>query len=101
MAWAVVVAQLVERSLPIPEVHGSNPVIGKNYLYSTFVSCQLCIENNEKEAGDGPFFFLKKVVQGYSKSSDLKTIPIREKLVVGSITITMTSANNLFVQNYS
>ena len=31
---AVVVAQLVERSLPIPEVRGSNPVIGKNlYLY--------------------------------------------------------------------
>ena len=27
--WAVVVAQLVERSLPIPEVRGSNPVIGK------------------------------------------------------------------------
>ena len=26
----VVVAQLVERSLLIPEVHGSNPVIGKN-----------------------------------------------------------------------
>ena len=26
---AVVVAQLVERSLPIPKVHGSNPVIGK------------------------------------------------------------------------
>ena len=29
---AVVVAQLVERSLPIPEVRGSNPVIGKNYI---------------------------------------------------------------------
>ena len=29
--WAVVVAQLVERSLPIPEVHGSNPAIGKIY----------------------------------------------------------------------
>ena len=29
-AWAVVVAQLVERSLLIPEVRGSNPVIGKN-----------------------------------------------------------------------
>ena len=27
---AVVVAQLVEWSLPIPEVRGSNPVIGKN-----------------------------------------------------------------------
>ena len=30
----VVVAQLVERSLPIPEVRGSNPVIGKNLLIS-------------------------------------------------------------------
>ena len=28
-AWAVVVAQLVERSLPIPEIRGSNPVISK------------------------------------------------------------------------
>ena len=28
------VAQLVERSLPIPEVRGSNPVIGKNlFIY--------------------------------------------------------------------
>ena len=27
--WEVVVAQLVEQSLPIPEVRGSNPVIGK------------------------------------------------------------------------
>ena len=30
--WAVVVAQLVERLLPTPEVHGSNPVIGKIYI---------------------------------------------------------------------
>ena len=29
--WEVVVAQLVEQSLPIPEVRGSNPVIGKIY----------------------------------------------------------------------
>ena len=29
---AVVVAQLVERSLPTLEVHGSNPVIGKIYM---------------------------------------------------------------------
>ena len=40
-AWAVVVAQLVERSLMIPEVQGLNPVIGINlyilniYLLST------------------------------------------------------------------
>ena len=32
--WAVVVAQLVERSLPIQEVRGSNPVIGKNSVGS-------------------------------------------------------------------
>ena len=31
---AVVVAQLVERSLPIREVRGSNPFIGKNlFIY--------------------------------------------------------------------
>ena len=40
--WAVVVAQLVKRSLPTPEVRGSNPV------------------NGEKEAGNGPF---KKINQ--------------------------------------
>ena len=32
--WEVVVAQLVERSLPIPDVPGSNPVIGKNLFKS-------------------------------------------------------------------
>ena len=33
---AVLVAQLVERSLLIPEVHGSNPVIGKIYIEHLF-----------------------------------------------------------------
>ena len=41
-AWEVVVAQLVERSLPIPEVRGSNPVIGKNLLISNI--CKLSTE---------------------------------------------------------
>ena len=40
----VVVTQLVERSLPIPEVRGSNPVIGK-YLYWTFTLS--CIEKTK------------------------------------------------------
>ena len=31
-ALAVVVAQLVERSLPTPEIRGSKPVIGKFYI---------------------------------------------------------------------
>ena len=48
-SWAVVLAQLVERSLPTPEVHGSNLVIVK-LLYRTFGFLQLKIkvENNEK-----------------------------------------------------
>ena len=35
---AVVVAQLVERSLPTPEVRGSNPVIGKIYIEHCLLS---------------------------------------------------------------
>ena len=58
---AVVVAQLVEWPLPIPEVYGSNPVIGK--IYWTFVFCQLYWkdENKEKEAGNGPFLIIKNI----------------------------------------
>ena len=53
----VVVAQLVERSLPIPEVRGLNPVIGKNLFLKNI--CLLTTvywkdENKEKEAGNGP-----------------------------------------------
>ena len=61
-------AQLVERTLLIPEVPGSNPVIGKNlFIYWTFVYCQLCIEKTkikEKEAVNGPF--LKKIDTNYA-----------------------------------
>ena len=51
-------AQLVERLLPIPEIRGSNPVIGKNLLISNI--CILSIvycknENKEKETGNGTF----------------------------------------------
>ena len=55
ISWTVVVAQLVERLLLIPEVRSSNQVIGKN-LYCTFY-CQLYWkeQNKEKEAANGPF----------------------------------------------
>ena len=58
------VAQLVERSLPTPEVRGSNPVIGK-YLFILNI-CLLSTlywkdENKEKEAGNRPFFKKKQV----------------------------------------
>ena len=60
-SWAVVVAQLVERSLPIPEVRGLNPVIRKIYLFQLNICLLSTVywkdENKEKEAGDGSFFF--------------------------------------------
>ena len=53
--WAVVVAQLVERSLLIPEVRGLNTVI-KNIL-NIYLQL-LWKDENKKEAENGPF--LKK-----------------------------------------
>ena len=53
----MVVAQLLERSLPKPEVRGSNPVIGKIYIEHLFTVN--CIEKKKKikkkEAGKGLF----------------------------------------------
>ena len=48
MTWALVVAQLVERSLPTPEVCGSYPVTSK-FLYWTFncLPTVNCIENTK------------------------------------------------------
>ena len=58
-------AQLVERSLLIPEIPSSHPVIGKNYLYRTFVYCQLCIEKTKiKKKRPGMAHFLKCYEQG-------------------------------------
>ena len=60
----VVVAQLVERSLSIPEVRGSNPVIGKNlFIYLTFVYCQLCIEKTKIKKKRPGLANLKKKMQ--------------------------------------
>ena len=50
--WAVVVAQLVERSLPTPEIRGLNPNIGKVASTNCFGIAKN--ENKEKEAGNGP-----------------------------------------------
>ena len=58
---AVVVAQLVERLLPTPEIHGSNPNIRK----VLFTNCELNRrdDNNDKEARKGPS--LKKLAENY------------------------------------
>ena len=53
----VVVAQLAERLLMIPEDPGSNPAIGNFYLniYLLLTVCRKD-ENKEKEAENGPYF---------------------------------------------
>ena len=54
---AVVVAQLAERSPPIPEVRGSNPVICEFFIEHLFTYRKLCEKTKlkVKEAGNGPF----------------------------------------------
>ena len=61
LLWAVVVAQLVKRLLPIPEVRSSNPVIGKNLFILNICLLSTVFwkdENKEKEDRNGPY--LKK-----------------------------------------
>ena len=57
-------AQLAERSLPIPEVHGSNPSSAKIYIEHFTVNCiektKIVAPNKERETGKGPF--LKKIM---------------------------------------
>ena len=50
LSWAVVVAQLVERLLPTPEVRGSNPVIGKKLYWTFNVNCFEKTKIKKKEA---------------------------------------------------
>ena len=45
----MVVAQLVERSLPTPEIRASNPVIGNYILLSTVLNLYWKDKNKEKE----------------------------------------------------
>ena len=60
---AVVVAQLVERSLPIPEVRGLNPVIGKKFIYILSICLLSTVyrkdENKEKRGREWP---IKKLI---------------------------------------
>ena len=89
---AVVVAQLVERSLPIPEARGSNPVIGKNVLILNI--CLLSTvywkdENKEKEAGDGPF---KKLIV---------RVKLFKNLALSSLYVAATSLNFMPPFNFS
>ena len=48
----MVVAQLVERSIPTPEVRGFSPVIGKIYIERLLWTE---MQKTKKEAGNGPY----------------------------------------------
>ena len=61
---AVVVAQLVEQSLPIPEVRGLNPVIIK-HLYWTLFTVNCIEETKIKEKRPRIPHFFKKNCHGY------------------------------------
>ena len=57
-------AQLVECSIPIPEVHSLNPVIGKNLfiLNICLLSTVYCKhENKEKRGREWPIFLKKEI----------------------------------------
>ena len=51
----MVVALLVERSLPIPDVRGSNPVIGKNLNEHLLSAVLKKTKIKNIEAGNGPY----------------------------------------------
>ena len=50
----MVVAQLVERSLPTPEVRGSKPVIDE-FVYLSTINCIVKTKIKKKEAENGVF----------------------------------------------
>ena len=60
---------LVEQLLPISEVRGSNPVIGKIYIEHCLRSTVLKRQKlRKKEAGNGPFLVIREYFLIYSYS---------------------------------
>ena len=64
--WEVVVAQLVERLLPIPEVRGSYPVIGNNSYSTITVNCIEKTKIKKKRPGMAQF---KKSILSVGRSA--------------------------------
>ena len=55
MSEAVVVTQLTQRSLPVPDDPGSNPLIGNFHLTYLLLIVWRKDENKDKEDVNGPF----------------------------------------------
>ena len=54
LLWAVIVAQLVDQSLPTPEIRNSNPVIGKIYIERLLSIVLKKRKVRKEEAENGP-----------------------------------------------
>ena len=73
----VVVAQLVERLIPIPEAPGLNPVIGKNLYWIFTVNCFEKTKIKKKEAENGPFLkkkIMRKKMTRLAHKTHLETV---------------------------
>ena len=82
--WAVVLAHLAERSLPISEVPGSNPVIG-NILSCTYFLSTVEKTEKRKKARDGQSYKTNSVLNGSSMQRVLNNF------VMWNITVWLTS----------
>ena len=76
--WAVVVAQLVERLLPTPEVRSLNPVIGKNFNEHCLLSTVLRRRKWRKRGREWPIF--KKLDFFRSKNGLIDSPQHKERL---------------------
>ena len=73
-------AQLVEQLLPIPEVRGSNPAIGKFYLEILFTINSIeKTKINKKEARNGPL--LKTKTSAVAKLAHLPPLPLQQTTI--------------------
>ena len=73
--WALVVDQLVERSLPTPEVRSLNPFVANFYIeHLLTVNYIEKTKINEKEAGSGPF--IKKTLTCILSCFDALKLPL-------------------------
>ena len=104
-------AQLVERSLPIPEVRGSNPVISKN-LYRTFtVNCIEKTKIKKKRPGIAHFLTIDltfwetvfEIELHWMQNRTYKIAHVNLPQGLDEISIKPTEWNNqnfIFIQNF-
>ena len=94
--WGSGVAQLAERSLPIPEVRSSNPIVS-DILYVTCIYTHLHWKgkSEEKRGRELPIFYIKKL-KIKSQSLNVRKLALSEWRV-GSKTFPLKYCAMLFL----